>query len=155
MRPETPQETSTSLQFRLLQREVELMSHFTVGIIEELEAAERDGASREDRLALVRALISASLKLSRLLWPFGRRAGDELNIEEAGRLRYAFGYGDDHPLSPASSLPLAAALALRNDELMSIIDWERRTVRVEGGERPLLSLSIAIRDVYERTRRRG
>lgn len=138
-----------SLKFRLVQRELELMSHFALGIVEELELAEREEVDAEARLVLVRALISAALKLSRLLWPFGRRAGDDLNVEEAGSIRRELDITDRHPLAPAQVIPLAAALSLRHDELTRGLDESGWVFTVDGVTRDLREVAAAIHRIHE------
>jgi hypothetical protein len=121
------------LRLRLLQREVELMSSFAAGVVEDFDRAVERSADPEELVVLVRAVIAAALKTSRLLWPFGRRAGDDLNIEEAGALRMRLGLGDDHILAPIHTVPLAAGLTLRHDELEAALDRSNWAISL-GGE---------------------
>ena len=69
--------SSHAIQRRLLERELELMSFLALGIASDLQTE-----SDEEKLTLVRGLFAVALKLSRLLWPFGRRAGDDLAVQE-------------------------------------------------------------------------
>lgn len=134
---------SDPIQRRLLERELELMSFFGLGITADL----RD-ADPESQLPLVRGLLAVSLKLSRLLWPFGRRAGDDLAVQEAADLRARLGIDDAHPLSPERTPPLAAALRLDSDNLRSVLDLERQLLTIEGRAYPLTRLIEAIRDIH-------
>ena len=134
---------SDPIQRRLLERELELMSFFGLGI-----AADLRSADPESQLTLVRGLFAVSLKLSRLLWPFGRRAGDDLAVREAIDLRARLGIDDGHPLSPERSPPLAAALRLDSDNLRSVLDLERQLLTLEGRAYPLARLIDAIREVH-------
>lgn len=134
---------SDAIQRRLLERELELMTFFALGI-----ASDLDGADEDSRLTLVRGLFAAALKLSRLLWPFGRRAGDDLAVREAADLRGRLGIDDAHPLSPERTPPLAAALRLDAANLRSVLDLERQLLTIEGRAFPLARLVEAIRAVH-------
>lgn len=124
---------SDPIRLRLLQREIELMSSFAAGVVDDFDNAIQRRADAEEILVLVRAIVAASLKVSRLLWPFGRRAGDDMNVAEAEALRTRLGIDDDHVLSPMHTVPLAAALTLRPDELGPALDRTDWTLNL-GGE---------------------
>jgi hypothetical protein len=115
-------EMADPLRLRLLQRELELMSAFAAGVVEDFDRAVERSADPEEIIVLTRALVAAALKVSRLLWPFGRRAGDDLNVEEAGAIRLRLGLKEDHVLAPIHTVPLAAVLTLRHDELLAVLD---------------------------------
>ena len=134
---------SDPIQRRLLERELEFMSFFALGIARDL-----DDATEENQLTLVRGLFAVTLKLSRLLWPFGRRAGDELAVQEAADLRALLGVNDDNPLAPERTPSLAAALRLDSDELRSVLDLEQKLLTIEGRAYPLSRLIEAIRAVH-------
>lgn len=135
---------SDPTQRRLLERELEFMSFFALGIATDLNSATGD-----DRLTLVRGLFAVALKLSRLLWPFGRRAGDDIAVQEAAELRSRFGIGEESPLSPERTPPLAAALRLGSGELRSVLDLEQQLLTIEGRAYPFSRLVEAIRAVHE------
>jgi hypothetical protein len=132
------------VQRRLLEQELELMSWFALEI-----ASELGSGSDEERLALVQGLLATSLKLSRLLWPFGRRAGDDLAVHEAAALRQRLGIGEDHPLAPDRTPALAAPLRLPADEPRTVIDLERELLTSGGTAFPLRRLVDAIRTVHQ------
>ena len=134
---------SDPIQRRLLERELEFMSFFALGIARDL-----DDATEENQLTLVRGLFAVTLKLSRLLWPFGRRAGDDLAVQEAADLRALLGVNDDNPLAPERTPSLAAALRLDSDELRSVLDLEQKLLTIEGRAYPLSRLIEAIRAVH-------
>ena len=134
---------SDPIQRRLLERELEFMSFFALGIARDL-----DDATEENQLTLVRGLFAVTLKLSRLLWPFGRRAGDDLAVQEAADLRALLGVNDDNPLAPERTPSLAAALRLDSDELRSVLDLEQKLRTIEGRAYPLSRLIEAIRAVH-------
>jgi hypothetical protein len=134
---------SPRIQRHLLERELELMSWFALQIASGLASG-----SEEERVALVQGLLRTSLKLSRLLWPFGRRAGDDLAAEEAAALRERLGIPDDHPLAPVRAPALAAALRLPAEELRTVLDLERELLIVAGTAFPLRQLVDAIRAVH-------
>jgi hypothetical protein len=131
------------IQRRLLERELEFMSFFALGIARDL-----DDATEENQLTLVRGLFAVTLKLSRLLWPFGRRAGDDISIQEAADVRALLGVDDGNPLAPERTPPLAAALRLDSEDLRSVLDLEQRLLTIEGRAYPLSRLIEAIRSVH-------
>lgn len=135
---------SDPTQKRLLERELEFMSFFAVGI-----ASDLDDAADDTKLTLVRGLLASALKISRLLWPFGRRAGDDLAVQEAAELRALLGIDDSHPLAPERTPVLAAALRLDERELRSVLELERRLLTIDGRAYPLNRLVDAIREVHE------
>ena len=126
-----------------MERELEFMSFFALGIARDL-----DGASEESQLTLVRGLFAVTLKLSRLLWPFGRRAGDDLAVQEAAELRALLGVDESNPLSPERTPTLAAALRLDAEGLRSVLDLEQKLLTIEGRAYPLSKLIEAIRAVH-------
>jgi hypothetical protein len=135
---------SDPIQRRLLERELEFMSFFALGI-----ASDLDDASEETTLTLVRGLFAVSLKLSRLLWPFGRRAGDDLAVQEAAELRAQLGMDEGHPLSPERTPVLAAALRLDSDELRSVLDLRQQLLTIDGRAYPLARLVQAIQVIHD------
>lgn len=122
-----------SLQRRLLERELELMTYFALGIATDLGQPREDA----DRQILARTLLSVALKLSRLLWPHGSRAGDDLAVNEAAELRAELGLTEQSPLSPGSTPPLAAALRLPDDAFRAAFDAGSLTLTLEGESLPL------------------
>lgn len=134
---------SDPIQRRLLERELEFMSFFALGIARDL-----DDATEENQLTLVRGLFAVTLKLSRLLWPFGRRAGDDLAVQEAAELRALLGVDDLNPLAPERTPTLAAALRLDSEALRSVLDLEQKLLTIEGRAYPLSRLIEAIRAVH-------
>jgi hypothetical protein len=134
---------SDPIQRRLLERELEFMSFFALGIARDL-----DDATEENQLTLVRGLFAVTLKLSRLLWPFGRRAGDDLAVREAAELRALLGIDDDNPLAPERTPALAAALRLDSPSLRSVLDLEQKLLTIDGRAYPLSRVIEAIRMVH-------
>lgn len=134
---------SDATQRRLLERELEFMSFFAIGIASDLRSA-----ADEEKLSLIRGLFAVALKLSRLLWPFGHRAGDGIAVREAADLRGQLGIDETHPLAPERTSPLAAALRLDLAELQGVIDLERQLLTLEGAY-PLARLVDAIQAIHE------
>jgi hypothetical protein len=134
---------SDPIQRRLLERELEFMSFFALGIARDLE-----GASEESQVTLVRGLFAVTLKLSRLLWPFGRRAGDQLAVQEAAELRALLGIDEDNPLAPERTPVLAAALRLDAEGLRSVLNLEQKLLTIDGRAYPLSRLVAAIDAVH-------
>ena len=135
---------SDPIQRRLLERELEFMSSFALGIASDLSSAAED-----TRLTLARGLFAVTLKLSRLLWPFGRRAGDDLAVQEAAELRAHLGIDEAHLLAPERTPPLAAALRLSVDELRSVFDPHLQLLTLEGRAYPVSRLVAAVRQIHE------
>lgn len=119
------------------------MTFFAMGI-----AADLPTADATNKITLIRGLLAASLKLSRLLWPFGRRAGDDLSVAEAADLRARLGVDDSNPLAPERTPPLAAALRLAEYELRSVLDLDQQLLTIDGRAFPLSRLADAIRDLH-------
>lgn len=136
------------LQRRLLAREIELMTSFALGVASDLERAAGSGDLPDTRI-LVRALFSGALKISRLLWPFGRRAGDDLAVEVAGEMRARLGLDDSHPLAPVKALRLADALRLNGRQLDEAIEPEQRRLLLHGEVIAFDALVDAIRSIHQ------
>jgi hypothetical protein len=132
------------IRLRLLQREIELMSSFAAGVVDDFDQAVSQGADTEETLVLIRAIVAASLKVSRLLWPFGRRAGDHMNVSEAAAIRTRLGLDDEHILSPVHTVPLAAALTLRSDELDAALRRRDWTLNLGAEAHPLEPVMAAL-----------
>jgi hypothetical protein len=132
-----------SLQRRLLERELELMTYFALGIASDLGGRPEPA----DAQILARTLLSVTLKLSRLLWPHGGRAGDELAVRQAEELRRDLGLTEESPLAPARTPPLAAALRLGDEAFREAFDPGTLTLTIDGTTRPLAATVESIREV--------
>jgi hypothetical protein len=141
---------SESLQRRLLERELELMTYFALGIASDLGGPQEPA----DAQILGRTFLSVVLKLSRLLWPHGGRAGDGLAVAEAAELRADVGLTEASPLSPGSTAPLAEALRLGDEAFRRAFDPTTLTLSLGDGSRPLRPAVEAIRAVKEGVDRR-
>lgn len=134
-------------RLRLLKQEVEWMSRFAVDTIDELEAVV--GTPREgDAPILVQQIISSAVKMSYLLWRFGRRVTDKHGQAEADHLYERLGLSDASPLSPSNLSRLTELLAASTEELERTVNPEILTVTVEGVTYPLRPLLTAIRDLH-------
>lgn len=124
------------------------MCGLAIEIARDLDGALTDRAPvRSDEVAvLVQTLIGAALKISHLLWPFGRRVEEHELFREAGALRERLELDTPSPLSPLHILPLAPLLTLPAGELLTRMDAEARTIRVEGSS---YSLPALVREVHQ------
>lgn len=136
------------LRLRLLEREVELMCHFALIVAEELENAARTGDTEEMPI-LAQALIATSLKISHLLWPFGRRVTDQISVDEAGVIRKRMALDGKFALVPANIVPLVPCLTMTPDDLVAAIDANARIIRVDGEAYPVEPLIEAIAEVKD------
>jgi hypothetical protein len=139
-----------SLQRRLLERELELMTYFALGIASDLGGRPEPA----DAQILARTLLSVALKLSRLLWPHGGRAGDELAVRQAEEVRRDLGLTEASPLAPAQTPPLATALRLDDDAFREAFDVDALTLTIDGATHPLAATVESIREVKEGVDRR-
>lgn len=134
------------LRLRLLEREIELMSHFALIVADDL-----DEAAEGDRVAelpvLMQALIATALKISHLLWPYGRRATDKISVDEAGEIRSRLKVTDGFPLLPDNLAPLVPCLTMSRQELLGAIDMRERRVAADGKHVPIDPLIGALAEV--------
>lgn len=134
------------LRLRLLEHEIELMSHFALIVADDL-----DEAAEEERIAelpvLMQALIATALKISHLLWPYGRRATDKISVDEAGEIRSRLKITDKFPLLPDNLAPLVPCLTMPREELLAAIDMQERRVAADGKQVPIDPLIGALAEV--------
>ncbi len=136
-----------TLRLRLLEREVELMGHFALIVAEDLDRAAQ--ANETDELpVLLQALVATALKISHLLWPFGRRVTDQVSVDEAAAIRSRLALNSSFPLAPANVVPLVPCLTMPRAELLEAIDLEHRALRLDGELYPVEPLVDAIRAVH-------
>jgi hypothetical protein len=134
-----------ALRLRLLEREIELMCHFALIVAEDLEeAADTDS---EEQWILIQALIATSLKISHLLWPFGRRATDQISVDEAGAIRARIALHPAFPLVPANIAPLVPCLTLPREQLLQAFERGTRTITLNGDVQPVAPIVTAIAEV--------
>ena len=137
-----------SLRLRLLEREVELMSHFALIVADDLDQAAEDG--RADELpVLMQALIATAVKIGHLLWPFGRRVTDKVSVDEAGEIRARLSQDEQFPLLPDNLAPLVPCLTMPRDSLLAAIDMRQRTVTVEQRAIPIDPVIGALAEVRD------
>ncbi|HEU0078161.1 MAG TPA: hypothetical protein VFQ76_10960 [Longimicrobiaceae bacterium] len=134
-------------RLRLLKQEVECMSRFGLGIVDELEASIGTPAESEGSI-LVQEIISIAVKISYLIWRFGRRVTDKHGQAEADYLCRMLGLSDASPLSPANMSRLTEMLSSSTEELRAAINPELMTVTVQGVMYPLRPVVTALRELH-------
>jgi hypothetical protein len=134
-------------RLRLLEQEVECMSRFALGIVDELEASIGTPAE-SDAPILVQEIISVVVKISYLLWRFGRRVTDKHGQAEADYLVRTLGLSDASPLSPANMSRLTEMLSSSTAELRAAVNAELMTATVQGVMYPLRPIVTALRELH-------
>jgi hypothetical protein len=134
-------------RLRLLKQEVECMSRFGLGIVDELEASIGTPAQSEAPI-LVQEIISIAVKISYLIWRFGRRVTDKHGQAEADHLCRSLGLSDASALSPANMSRLTELLAASTQELRVAVNPELMTVTVQGVMYPLRPIVAALRELH-------
>jgi len=124
------------------------MSRFGLGIVDELEAAVGTPAEK-DAPILVQGIISIAVKVSYLLWRFGRRVTDKHGQAEADHLYRRLALSDTSPLSPANLSRLTELLAASTEELDLAVNPELLTVTVQGVMYPLRPILTALRELHQ------
>lgn len=134
-----------TLRLRLLERELSFHLDYALSLLTDLEAS--DEPTREDAAVLTQATVAAALKISHLIWRFGRRVTDRFGQDEARELRTRFLLGDPSPLSPGAMERLSDLLLLAGDELRAAVDPDASTVTLNGVLLPLTPLFLELRRV--------
>ncbi len=134
-------------RLRLLKQEVECMSRFGLSIVDELEASIGTPAQSEAPI-LVQEIISIAVKISYLLWRFGRRVTDKHGQAEADHLLRSLGLHDASALSPANMSRLTELLAASTAELRAAVNPELLTVTVQGVMYPLRPILTGLRELH-------
>lgn len=134
-------------RLRLLKQEVECMSRFGLGIVDELEASIGTPAQSEAPI-LVQEIISIAVKISYLIWRFGRRVTDKHGQAEADHLCRSLGLSDASALSPANMSRLTELLAASTQELRVAVNPELMTVTVQGVMYPLRPIVAGLRELH-------
>jgi hypothetical protein len=135
-------------RLRLLKQEVECMSRFGLTIVDELEGSLGTHAQEEAPI-LVQEIISIAVKISYLLWRFGRRVTDKHGQAEADHLYQRLGLSDASAISPANLSRLTEMLAASTEELRQAVNPELLTVTVQGVTYPLRPILTALRSLHE------
>lgn len=124
------------IRLHILEREIECLCALALEAADDLEsrAARPDDA---DGAVLAQAVAHLALKVSYLLWRFGRRVSDRYAAAEAEHLLARFGLTEASPLSPNHLSPFADLLTLSAGELVRAVDPSMMTVTVRGVTRSL------------------
>jgi hypothetical protein len=134
-------------RLRLLKQEVECMSRFGLSIVDELEASIGTPTQSEAPI-LVQEIISIAVKISYLIWRFGRRVTDKHGQAEADHLCRSLGLSDASALSPANMSRLTELLAASTQELRGAVNPELMTVTVQGVMYPLRPIVASLRELH-------
>lgn len=134
-------------RLRLLKQEVECMSRFGLSIVDELEASIGTPTQSEAPI-LVQEIISIAVKISYLIWRFGRRVTDKHGQAEADHLCRSLGLSDASALSPANMSRLTELLAASTQELRVAVNPELMTVTVQGVMYPLRPIVAGLRELH-------
>jgi len=127
-----------------LRREVEFLCTAAVDTAGELDRCAPDA---EEAPYLAQALIHLSLKVSYLLWRFGRRITDRYGAEEAERLRSLLGLDDSSPLSPGQVSPLVELITMPDHDLVRAFHYDTLSIHARGALRPLRPLVPALEQI--------
>lgn len=135
------------LRLTLLEEEVEWMCRSALVLAARMESAPGT-AARHDVPVLAQGLAAMALKVSHLLWRFGRRVTDRCGAAESEHLRARLQLADGSPLAPARISPLAELLTMDDDQLAHAAEGEVMTVTLHGTTYPLRPVIAAIRSVH-------
>jgi hypothetical protein len=135
------------VRLALLEDEVEWMCRSALVLAQRMESAPGTPAGH-DVPVLAQGLASAALKVSHLLWRFGRRVTDRLYAAESEHLRARLGLTEASPLSPGRVSPLAELLTMDDEQLARAADGGTMTVVLQGTTYPLRPVIAAIRAVH-------
>jgi hypothetical protein len=135
--------------FHGLKRQVAWLAHDCLSIGEDLEAAS-DWGDEAAAAELARAFVANLFTLSHMLWPGGRRSGDQFIMEHSGALRESFGLGDDSPLHWRRLEQLGTTIRFSPAEAEAAFDT--RELTLEAGEEAydLKPLIDALRSLWTR-----
>lgn len=129
------------VRFVQLRREVEFLCGSALDTAGELD---RCAPGAEEAPYLAQALVHHSLKVSYLLWRFGRRITDRYGAAEAERMRWLLGLDDSSPLAPGQMSPLVGLITLPDEELVRAFHFDTLSVHAGGALRPLRPLVPAM-----------
>jgi hypothetical protein len=127
-----------------LRREVEFLCTAALDTAGELDRCEPEA---EEAPYLAQALIHLSLKISYLLWRFGRRVTDRYGAPEAERLRMLLGLDDASPLAPGGVSPLLELITMPDHDLIDAFHYDTLSIRSGGALRPLRPLVPALEQI--------
>ncbi|HLL85345.1 MAG TPA: hypothetical protein VK420_21925 [Longimicrobium sp.] len=130
-----------------LRREVEYLCSAALDTAGELDRCEPEA---EEAPYLAQALIHLSLKISYLLWRFGRRITDRYGAAEAERLRSLLGLDDASPLAPGGVSPLVELITMPDHELIGAFRYDSLSIQAGGALRPLRPLVPALEQICAR-----
>jgi hypothetical protein len=131
------------IRLHILEREVESLCTLALETADELESR-TPGGDGVDAAVLAQALTHLALKVSYLLWRFGRRLSDRYAADEAEALLSRLDLGDASPLAPDHLAPFADLLTLSSGELLRSVDPGMMTVTVRGVTRSLRPVVAAL-----------
>lgn len=123
------------------------MSRFALGVVDELEAS-IDTPAESEAPVLVQEIVSIAVKISYLLWRFGRRVTDKHGQAEADHLYRLLGLSDASALSPANLSRLTELLSASTEELRHAVHAEMLTVTVQGVIYPLRPVLAGLRELH-------
>jgi hypothetical protein len=89
-----------------------------------------------------------ALKVSHLLWRFGRRVTDRCGAVESEHLRARLRLDAGSPLSPGRVSPLAELLTMDDGQLAQAAEGKVMTVTLQGTTYPLRPVIAALRGVH-------
>lgn len=130
-----------------LRREVEFLCHAALDA-----ASQLDHSSPTDREPpyLAQSLIHLSLKVTYLLWRFGRRMTDRYGAEEAEHLRSVLGLDDASPLSPGQISPLVDLITIDDESLVRAFHFDSLSIQAGGALRPVRPIVSALEQLATR-----
>lgn len=135
------------VRLSLLEEEVEWMCRSALALAQRMESAPGTPAAEEVPV-LAQGLAAMTLKVSHLLWRFGRRVTDRYFAAESEHLRARLRLTDTSPLAPARVSPLAELLTMDDVQLAHAAEGEAMTVTLHGTTYPLRPVISAIRTVH-------
>ena len=132
-----------TIRLHVLEREIESLCALALESADELESRATRGGDT-DGAVLAQAVAHLALKVSYLLWRFGRRVSDRYAAEEAEHLLQRCGLNETSPLAPNHLAPFADLLTLSSGELVRAVDPAMMTVTVRGVTRSLRPVVAAL-----------
>lgn len=131
------------IRLHILEREIESLCTLALETADELESR-GPGVDDADAAVLAQAVAHLALKVSYLLWRFGRRASDRYASAEAEALLRRLDLSEASPLAPNQLAPFAELLTLSSGELLRSVDAAMMTVTVHGVMRSLRPVIAAL-----------
>jgi hypothetical protein len=135
------------VRYLLLRREVEFLCDAALDTAAELDRCSPDS---EDAPYLAQGLVHLALKVSYLVWRFGRRMTDRYGAVEADRLRSLLEVDDSSPLSPGRISPLVELITIPDEELIEAFHFDSLSIQAGGALRPLRPMVAALQHVRTR-----